>query len=176
MMIEEEFRVGDNISKLFYVHTIVGIYYNPFSWLSIMPAYEQLFLRRRGLDDWFPVYDPFLQVLFTKETGKWIFRNRSRFEYVMPDNGISNNFFLYRNLCLVVFPFRLTKLNIEPFFDEEVFFSSRDGFDQFRLTGGFQTPILRELAIDLYYRYRGLKRQSGWVFHNIIGVNFAITF
>ena len=176
LMFEEEFRVGNNISELFYHHALVGLYYNPVDWFSFMPAYEQIFLREPGTKNWFPVYVPFLQFLFIIKGEKSRFINRTRLEYVMFDKESKTDEFLFRNLSFYILPFQFTKLKIQPYIGEEFFISSENGFKQNRVTGGFQIPIVREFVIDLFYRYVLVKPHDKWKYKNVIGLDFLVTF
>ncbi|PCI92635.1 hypothetical protein COB11_06915 [Candidatus Aerophobetes bacterium] len=176
IMFEEEFRIGDDISKLFYQHTAVGFYYYIYDWMYILPAYRQIFVRDATVNVWHPIYMPYLDIKFLKDGEKWKFRNRSRFEYRIIDIPGAKDRFVYRNMTKYVLPFEFTRFKIQPYIAEEFFITTFNGFDQNRVSAGLEIPFLKEFFMDIYYRLRSVKPINKWKHQNIIGVNFVIDF
>lgn len=176
IMIEEEFRVGNNISTFYYQHTFVGLYYKICDWLQIMPTYEQIFRKTSVDGNWFPVYVPFFEVLFTLRRETWALSNRTRFEYEMPDTKKENNFFTFRNQTTYTLPIQWTRLKIQPYLSDEFFITSQNGFNQNRVSAGFLIPFVRQFSTDLYYRFRSIKPNKKWLHQNILGVNLIFNF
>lgn len=173
VFIEQEYRVGDQISTLYYVHTLVGFFYDVFSWFRVMPAFRQTFHRGGEHLPWHTDYTPFFETLFTIPLGKSTFMNRTRFEYII---GSNIKTFLLRNQFFLTLPVTFTSLKIQPYLSDEIFITSYNGFNQNRFNAGFIFPFFPQFRTQVYYMLRNIKPEHTWHYNNAVGMNLIFDF
>ena len=97
-----------------------GLKYNISSWLDLEGNYRQEYFLSNGA--WTYENRPFLRVSVNKSFGKLNVRNRQRFEMRFFEYGSSS--FRYRSDVRVKLEWNLTKLDLNPYLQEEIFISS----------------------------------------------------
>lgn len=170
-----EVRIGDDISKPFFVFTQPQLFIRAHKWVEIAPGYRQVFSRfRRGKSSWHPTYSPLfdLSFLFPVKSGELSQRNRVQY-LITP---LNSNKLLYRNRVRFIFPIEITLLQIKPYIDDELFYLEGLGISQNRFTAGILPRFTKNLSARLYYMLRLLRINREWRSQNILGIEYYIIF
>lgn len=177
---EAEFRWGDDASEFFYQHTHLEIGYAVNDWLSIAPAYRQVWeLEDAEADLWAAEYRPMVNITLKHKWNDWEFSDRNRFEFRFFD--VDDDRFRYRNKLTVKSPWKWTALHINPFVADELFFEedSDNGFNRNRLDIGVNLDFgdyVAHLTGNIFYRWQTTDRGEEWRDLNIIGTQLKFKF
>ena len=170
--VTEEFRFGGNAGSFYYNHTDVGINYLLNEYLELSANYRQAFQKKNK--KWDPEYNPHINGTIKVKLYDFVFKDRNRFEYKIKES--SDNSWRYRNKLSADLPFKWTKLNIQPFVADEIFYS----FDESRLNrnrvyAGLKMFFLENLKGEIYYMCQSTKG-SEWKECNILGTSLKLVF
>jgi hypothetical protein len=167
-----EWRFGDDISKLyfFYVQGVLGTEVN--RWLNVGPGYRQIWEIRAS--QWRLTYEPFGEALIKMEKGSFEFQFRNRVSYIMREK--ETDFWLYRGRLRWVAACNLKGRTYRPYFSNEIFLHSQNGFSQDRIAGGILVPLVGSLLGDFYYMIRFQKSHEHWTHQHIFGTWFNLYF
>ncbi len=174
---EEEFRIGDNISRLYYHHSDVGFVYSGLAdWLDLGFNYKQVYEKDTGgFGKWREEHRPHFNVTVKGKLFGLDVSDRSRIEYRDLEN--TKDYWRYRNKATVKLPFRLTFLKLQPYLADEVFFSSNGkGFDRNRFYSGLTLPLLKGVSGDIYYMFQSSKSGSELKDINVLGTALRFSF
>jgi hypothetical protein len=101
--------------------------------------------------------------------------NRSRLAW--RDFETKEEVWRYRNRSTAKLPFRLTKLNLQPYVAEEWFVNiGDDNINQNRLFSGFSWMLTKNISGNVHYLWKTSKISGGWRDTNVIGTQFKILF
>lgn len=170
--VAEEFRFGDNAGAFYYNHTDAGISYLLNEYFGLTVNYRQIFQKKNN--KWNPEYRPHINGTVKAKRNDLVFKDRNRLEYrIIEGDG---NSWRYRNKLSVDLPFKWTKLNIQPYIADEIFYN----FDENRLSrnrvcAGFKMHFLKNLKGEIYYMYQSTK-SSEWNGYNILGTRLKLVF
>jgi hypothetical protein len=117
LVFEEEFRWGNNASEFYYQHYDVGFFYDFTKWFNAGGGYRQIYELYKG--KFRPDNDPYLTATLSGELSDFKFDDRSRMEY--NDFDYKMDFWRYRNKLTLKFPWKFTKLQIQPVVSDEIF-------------------------------------------------------
>lgn len=166
-----EFRYGDDSSTLFYKHYHFVLNYSPNRFITIGPGFR--FVSHRFEKKWAKEKQPFCDLtLFFANSPQVIISDRNRVAYrILPKELGGKNRYLYRNRLLFLFPWRMGRMGLNPYFSDEIFWQQAHGFFQNRVNFGLIIPRNNRAFFDVFYSYRSLKNlQDKWVYHNILGL------
>lgn len=175
---EEEFRWGDNASEFYYQHYDAGLVYQINKYLNAGIGYRYIKELQGG--SWRVENDPyFIATLFWQLKG-FKFDSRSRFEYRSYNyNKVDSG--RYRNKFSVKFPWKFTKLEIQPYVSDEIFirFNGTD-LNQNRLAAGVGLAVTKNLKAEIYYMFQSIKNykstESTWTDYNVLGTKLKYVF
>jgi hypothetical protein len=118
---------------------------------------------------------PYITATLFWELVGFKFDDRSRLEYnhfdYKGDRGT------YRNKLTIKAPWKLTKLQIQPYLSDEVFFvfDDNENFNKNRFSAGIGMTIFKNLKADIYYMLQSSKSRR-WSDTNILGTKFKLAF
>ncbi len=170
-----EMRIGDDMSRPFFFFMQPQLYIRPHEWVEITPGYRQIFSRySRNRTSWLPTYSPMLDLSFLFPVRSGELSQRNRIQYLIPSSG--KNRMLYRNRIRFLFPLELPWLKIRPYTDNEIFYLEGIGLSQNRFSAGILPYFTKNQSARLYYMLRLLRINRDWRTHNILGLEYFLTF
>jgi hypothetical protein len=118
---------------------------------------------------------PHLNVMFKGKVFDFDTSNRIRLEYRNREK--EEDLFRLRNKATVKFPYKFTKLNLQPYVAEEVFLNlGENNINQNRLSSGFSTRPAKNIRVSVYYMWKTSKITGGWRDTNVIGTQIKFLF
>lgn len=171
---EQEFRWGDNVKEFYYQHYDVGLFYSLNKYWSVGGGYRHILNKTRG--KFLVENQPSVTVTFSSQFAGFKYDDRSRFEYNHFD--YKDDTWKYRNKLTVKAPWKFTKLEIQPFVADEIFFLFDDGsrLSENRATAGLAMNITKNLKGEIYYMLRIVKSGVKWVDTNVLGTKLKLVF
>jgi hypothetical protein len=171
---EEEFRWADNANEFYYQHYDAGISYALNKSLNIGGGYRHIVELKRGkfrLEN-----EPYLTATVTRALKGIKFEDRSRFEYQHFDYQDDTQ--RYRNKFTVKLPWKFSRLDIQPFFADEIFilFDDSQRLNQNRASVGLGASITKNIKVEIYYLSQNSKSAGKWKDTNVLGSKLKITF
>lgn len=173
LKVEEELRLGGDMTELYYLHTDIGVSYNVTEGLDFGLNYRQVSEKKD--EEWKQENRPHGNITF-KGTWQGIkISDRNRFELCCPEE--KDDKWRYRNKISFVFPWKWTKFNIQPYSADEVFVDFHgDKLTRNRLYSGINAELLKYLKTDIFYLWELNKKDKNWTYNNVIGVKANISF
>ncbi|UCC95870.1 MAG: DUF2490 domain-containing protein [Candidatus Omnitrophota bacterium] len=172
--LEEEFRLGDDGGNLYYQHSDLSVTYSGFSpWFDLGLNYRHIFEKKDS--KWKVENRPHLNATLKWELYDLGFSNRGRLEYRNRENA--DNFWRYRNKFTIKIPFKLTKLEIQPYIAGEIFYDFDVGtLNRNRLYSGFNFKLSKNLKANIFYLWQTTEKSYGWNDVHVLGTKFNISF
>jgi hypothetical protein len=174
--LEEEYRWADNANIFYYHHYDIGFFYNLQKYLNIGGGYRHVYELKRGkfkLEN-----EPYLTLSLLWELAGFKFEDRSRAEYRHFD--YQDDAWRYRNKFTMKFPWKFTKLEIQPYVSDEVYvaFEETDQLNQNRASAGLGLNLTKNLKAEVYYLLQSSKSRSTgeWSDANVLGTKLKIAF
>ncbi len=172
---EEEFRFGDNANTFYYHHYDLGYIYSPKKYLNLGVGYRHIYEKKNGLGKFKQENDPYLIATLLWDMAGFKLDDRSRLEY--RHFQYQTDSFRYRNKLTVKFPWKFTKLGIQPFFADEGFWSANStGFNQNRFFSGLGMSLTKNLKAEIYYMLQTTKGSGSWIDTNVLGTKLKLDF
>lgn len=174
MVMEEEFRYGENAGELYYQHYDWAAVFAFHKTLDIGLSYRQVYERYKR--KWREENEPSVNATFKFDLWKFKLENKNRLEYRhfrYKDDSIR-----YRNKSAIKYPLDVLGVKAAPYLADEVFISSDGkGFNEDRFFSGIEVKPMENLAADVYYLLK-LNRISGdkWTGANVLGMKVKISF
>lgn len=175
LVFEEEFRWGDNGSEFYYQHYDAGVFYDLRQWLNVGGGYRQIYDLVKG--KFLPCEDPYLTLTLSGVLKGFKFEDRSRMEY--NDFDYKDDFWRYRNKFTLRFPWKFTKIEIQPYVSDEVFLpfgGVTAKFNQNRFSAGLSMNFMKNLGGDIYYMLQSVKISGNWINSNVFGTKIKLVF
>jgi len=171
---EEEFRWGNNADDFYYHHYDVGFFYNLKKYLNIGGGYRHVYELKKGkfkLEN-----EPYVTATLLWDLKGFKVEDRSRLEYRHFDYQADS--WRYRNKVTLKLPWKFTRLEIQPYFSDEIFigFSKIDELNQNRFSSGLGMNLTKNLKAEIYYMLQSAKSSGKWVDTNVLGTKIKITF
>lgn len=174
---EEEFRWGDNANQLYYYHFDVGYFHSFNKNFDLSLNYRHIYERKKGkfrLEN-----EPNVNAIL-----KWGFRgmkfsDRNRLEY--RHFNYQSDSWRYRNMFKVIFPWKLTRIELQPYLADEIFISFLGAaFNNNRFYSGLGFSLTKNITGELYYLLQHTrtvnKNSTNWPFVNVFGSKIRIAF
>lgn len=169
-----EFRSGDNSQRLHYIHEEIGVVLSPKSWISIIPAYRQIWDHPRKMK-WRTVASPMIDALFHFDRSNFRFTTRERFQYLIVSKA--HNLALFRISGELSYFLRYPHFTARPFIRDEFFFLERNGYAQNRFAVGSFFSWGDKFTLETYYMRRYLRLPiGGWRPTNVVGIQLLFYF
>jgi len=172
--LEEEFRWGGDAHEFYYHHYDLGLAYVLNKYWSIGGGYRQVYElnnRKFRMEN-----EPYLTATLFLSKGGFNFESRNRLEYryfkYKADSG------RYRNKFTLKYPIKFSKVGIQPFISDEVFFGfgGTNQFNQNRLSSGLGLDLTKNIKVEVYYMLVTTKSSAHWVDANVLGTKLKVAF
>ena len=173
--LEQEFRWGDNANEFFYQHYDIGLFYDLNKYLNVGGGYRQVYELKSGTFK--AENDPYLILTMLGDLMGFKFEDRSRMEY--RNFNYQNDSWRYRNKFTVKFPWKFTKMEIQPFVADEIFIGFERTITQFnqnRFSAGLSIAIIKHLKAEIYYMLQSSKGSDIWKDANVLGTKLKLSF
>lgn len=172
--LEQEFRWGDNASNPYYNHSDLGVTYSGLAkWLDLGLNYRHIYEEKS--DKWKMENRPHINAAVKWKLSDISFSNRGRLEYRNRDDA--DNYWRYRNKFSIKPPLKLTKLEIQPYIADEIFYDfDVETLNRNRLYGGLSFKIFKNLKGEIYYMWERTEKSDKWSDSNILGTKLKISF
>lgn len=172
---EQEFRWGDNASRLYYQHYDIGLMYAFNNSLDLGFGYRQVLEKRNAQGKWLVENEPNINAILKWSNFGFDMSNRFRLEYRHFDYQTDS--WRFRNMLTGRFPWEFTRFKIRPYLADEVHIVSRGiAVSANRAYAGFTFKILRNLNGDLYYMMQSTRSSGKWRADNVLGTKLKLSF
>lgn len=174
---EEEFRWGDNANQLFYHHYDLGFLYSFNKNFDLSLNYRHIYERKKGkfrLEN-----EPSINAILKWGLWGFDFSDRNRLEYRHFD--YQSDSWRYRNMFTIRFPWKFTKMNVQPYLADEIFInSSGAAFNNNRFYSGLGFSLTKNVRGEIYYLLQHTrtvnKNSTNWPYVNVLGTKLKISF
>ncbi|MDP2921856.1 MAG: DUF2490 domain-containing protein [Candidatus Omnitrophota bacterium] len=171
---EQEFRWGDNADEFFYQHYDIGFFYNLQKYLNVGAGYRYIYeskKRRFRLER-----SPYVTLSLLWDSKGFKFEDRSRLEY--RSFQYQADAWRYRNKISMKFPWKYTKMEIQPYMSDEMLFSlsATNQLNQNRASAGIGMNLTKNIKGEIYYMLQTMKSSGKWIDANVVGTKFKISF
>lgn len=173
--LEEEFRWGDNAGEFFYQHYDAGIFRTLNKYWNIGVGYRHIYELKSG--DFKMENAPYVTATLFLEKQGFLFDSRSRLEYRHFDYQTDS--WRYRNKFTLKFPWKFTKIQLQPYLGDEILIGFGNGtneFNQNRFSAGVGMNLYKSLKGEVYYMLVSTKSSGRWNDANVLGTKFKISF
>lgn len=172
--LEEEFRWGDNANEFYYHHYDVGVFYTLNKHWNIGGGYRHVYELSKGkfkLEN-----EPYLTATLSLEKKGFALDSRNRIEYRHFD--YKADAWRYRNKFTLKFPWKFTKIQIQTYAAEEIFFGfgGMNQFNQNRFSSGLSMNLTKNIKAEIYYMLVSAKSSGRWVDSNVLGTKLKFSF
>ncbi|MFH1621965.1 MAG: DUF2490 domain-containing protein [Candidatus Omnitrophota bacterium] len=174
MSFEEEFRLGDDAGNLYYHHSDLGFTYSGITdWLDVGVNYRHVFEEKSS--DWKQENRPHVNATVKWKMGDVPLSNRARFEY--RNRQDAENYWRYSNKFSVKFPLKFTRLNIQPYIADEIFYDfNEETLNRNRVYAGFSFTLLKNLKAEIYYLLESNEKSKDWNDTHALGTKLKFSF
>ena len=190
MAVDEEVRLGDDMSEYYYSETALSASYDVKSFLTLGAGYVECTERKEKtlydskgnavVDHYFrPEHMPRVEATFKHKLAGWGLDDRLRVEYRMKED--TQDYFRYRNRVRVKSPWKISPLEINPYVAYEIFLSDLPDdvdwvIDRQRFYAGVGMNLVKNLKGGLYYLKQIDWKTGDWVETNVLGVELTASF
>lgn len=172
----EEVRFREH-AGITYFDTHAGVFFKGWQYLGIGADYLQVRqTRSKGRKDvWYWEERPRIYATPQIKIKGFNLENRSLLEFRIKQQ--TEDTLRYRNMTTLTAPWKWTKLEIQPYAANEVFFeSNRNGLVEDRLYGGVKYHVWKGLHGSLFYLRQFSKNSSAkWKELNILGIGVKVS-
>jgi hypothetical protein len=172
--LEEEFRWADNASEFYYHHYDIGLFYSLKKYLSIGGGYRHIYELKKGK---FKIENaPYTTLTLLWDFKGIKFEDRNRMEYRHFDYQADSS--RYRNKVTVKLPWKLTKIQIQPYLSDEILvgFGGTNQLNQNRFSSGIGMSLTKSIKAEIYYMLQTTKSSGKWIDANVLGTKLKISF
>lgn len=171
--LEEEFRWADDAGDFYYQHYDAGFSQSMNKHLVLGVNYRQVYEKKNGKFQ--EENRPYVNATLKHELRGFQFDDRNRFEYRHFD--YQTDTWRYRNKFTAKFPWKLIKVEIQPYLADEIFVDLNTGsFNRNRFYAGFGFSIIKNLKAEIYYLLQSSKSSGKWADANVLGTKLKIIF
>lgn len=175
IVLEEEFRWGDNAEEFYYQHYDLGFVYETGKHWNFGIGYRQIFEKKSG--KFKEENAPYGTATFSWEAAGFKFDDRSRLEYRHFD--YQTDLWRYRNKITMRLPWKFSKWEIQPYAGDEIFLGLNGiNLNQNRFSIGLGFKIIRNIKGEVYYMLQSSKSSGTcvWKDANVLGTKFKFAF
>jgi hypothetical protein len=171
--LEEEFRWGDNASEFYYQHYDVGFVYSLNKHLDLGLNYRQVYEKKKG--KFKEENRPHLNAILKYDFYGFKLDDRNRLEYRHFDYQADS--WRYRNKFTIRFPWKFTKLEIQPYLADEIFLDFQNkAFSRNRFYSGIGMNFTKNLKGEIYYLLQSSRSGNIWTDANVLGTKLKLAF
>lgn len=171
--LEEEFRWGDDASEFYYHHYDAGFVYSLNKHLDLGVNYRQVYEKKKG--KFKEENRPHLNATLKYDIYGFKLDDRNRIEYRHFDYQADS--WRYRNKFTVRFPWKFTRLEIQPYLADEIFLDFQNkAFSRNRFYSGFGMSFTKNIKGEIYYLLQSSRSGNNWVDANVLGTKLKIAF
>lgn len=174
-VLEEEFRWGGNSSEFYYHHYDAGLFYSLNKYWNLGGGYRHVYELSKGkfkLEN-----EPYMTAAVSLTKNGYTLESRNRLEYRHFD--YQSDSWRYRNKFTLKFPWKLTKMEIQPYAADEIYVKFGSGIGQFnqnRASSGFTMNLSANLKAEIYYMLVSAKSSGKWNDTNVLGTKLKLSF
>lgn len=171
---EVEFRYGDNASNSYYQHSDLGFTYSGVGeWLDLGFNYRQIFEEKSSI--WRYESVPHLNATVKWQWLGFDLSNRVRFEYREIEEA--DDAWRYRNKFSIKPNLKLTKLEIQPYIEDEIFYDFNvESLNRNRLYSGLNFKLSRNLKASIYHLWQRSESNDKWKDVYALGTKLTLSF
>ena len=170
LSLEQDFRLGENLSELHYIHTDFGIKHQLTRAFSLNLNFREIF-EQKG-DKLTREHRPHGQIAWKGKFGLYSLSGRARMEYRMKqdkDPVIRN-----RNMIAVKFGNGFTPLKLVPYVADEIFYDLEESeLNRNRFYVGFEIKSISFVKATVYYLQQSDLKDDKWEPTNVVGMKFS---
>lgn len=168
--IREELRFGDNASSLYHYFTETGVTHLLNQHLELSIHYRHIQEKKNGA--WRQEYRPHINGTIKIDWWRVAIADRSRLEYRKVEG--CEHFWIYRNKLSVTPAVKWTRLDIQPYIADEIFYDfDKKDLNRNRLYLGFKLKCFKNLKGELFYLRQSTKSNQ-WIDDNILGTSLKV--
>jgi len=174
--LEEEMRFGDDASEFYYQHYDGGLAYSVNKNFDIGLNYRQVYEKKVAHGKFKEENRPHMNATVKWEMFGFKLDDRSRLEYRHFD--YQSDFWRYRNKITAKFPWKLTRLAIQPYLSDEFCLSFLGrALSRNRAYCGFALGLTDNLKGELFYMLQSDRARNGkWKATNVLGTKIKLAF
>ncbi|MBU2541658.1 MAG: DUF2490 domain-containing protein [Candidatus Omnitrophica bacterium] len=171
---EVEFRYGDDASNFYYQHSDLGfVYSGVVEWLDLGINYRQAFEEKSSI--WRYENIPHFNATVKWKLLDFSLSNRARLEYKNREEA--DNYWRYRNKFTLKVPIKLTRLELEPYIADEIFYDfDKETLNRNRLYTGFNLKLFTNLKTDIFYLWQSSEKNDEWDDYHVLGTKLKFSF
>ncbi len=168
---EEQFRIGRDVSELFYHQTGIGLTWKTTKWFQAAVTYAQVYELKKG--DWKEENRPSADGTLQREWRGVQLSDRNRLELRIREE--TENIWRYRNNLTFSPAKKVSPLHIQPYMSAEIFVDiEQEDLNQYRLTGGLKGQLIDVLQASLYYLRQGKEKDGDWTACHVLGATIRV--
>ena len=173
IVLEEEFRFGDDAGDFTYHHYDVGFVYSLNMHLDLAINYRQVYEKKKG--DFKEENRPHINATLKYDFYGFKLDDRSRLQYRHFD--YQPDFWQYRNKLSIKFPWKFTKLEIQPYLADEIFLDFQNkAFSRNRFYCGFTMNLTKNVKAEIYYLLQSSRSTNNWAEAHVLGTKIKLVF
>lgn len=171
--LEEEIRLGDNGGNLFYHHYDLGYSYDVNKHFTLGVNYRQVYEKKNGN---FKIENrPHINATVKGDIFGFKCDDRNRLEY--RHFAYQEDSWRYRNKFTVKFPWKFTRLGIQPYVSDEIFLNLNGiELNRNRFYAGFGFSLLKNVKSEVFYLLQSSKSSGKWTDANVLGTKLKLIF
>ena len=172
IILEEEFRWGDDASDFYYHHYDAGFVYSLNKNLDLGVNYRQVYEKKKG--EFKDENRPHINGTLKFDLSGFKLEDRNRLEY--RHFNYQEDSWRYRNKFTLKFPWKFTKLEIQPYLADEIFVDLNEGiFNRNRFYSGLGLSLTKNIKAEIYYLLQSTK-SSNWTEASVLGTKLKLVF
>jgi len=174
IFLQEEVRIGDDASDIYYYHFDGGLGYDVGKYLDLGIHYRQVYEKRKGK---FKIENrTYGNAILKYDLCGFKLSDRNRIEYRHFD--WQDDSWRYRNKFMVKFPWKFTKMEIQPYVADEIFVPLKnDGYlSRNRFYAGLGFNLTECIKCEVYYLFQSDKSSGKWTDANVLGTKVKVIF
>jgi len=168
------FTSKQDMGDVFFGVVDLGLSYKTLDWLTIGASYRGAwFEQSKG---WGYESRPLINILAKTKWKDTFLSNRSRFEFRNYQYNKKDDV-RYRNETRLIAPYQFTSLKLQPFFEEEFFYSyNTTQIDMNWVTGGLMYQVNKNTRLKCGYRWHAQKLSGKWFNRHVLVTGLMMQF
>ncbi len=164
----------DNFSEFLGGYTGMGLSYQLTEHWNARAGYRHVWADSG--EEWLQESRPYAEAAYARSIEGFRVKNRGRFEYRAFDFE-KDDMLRYRNQLAVEAPWKLTALELQPFVEEEVFYSvDEERIDMNRLGAGLAWRPLEGFKLKFGYRWTYFRSGEDFVSRNVLTTALSLAY
>ena len=153
-----EIFTRNDARQLYNYYFDIGAFYTGFAkWLDVGAFYRHL--RSKSNIGWLTEYRPHADAVLKWAMGEYKLSNRGRIAYRIREK--EDDVWRFRNILTLTFPYKWTKLDLQPFIAHEIFYTLDTGdLETNETRAGFNFKLCKYMTANIYYMYHLTKYDS----------------